>query len=112
MDIKQFYNDVIDDEVKKSLDFGFKIKEEDEKLERKVVIEIFEKYYDEIKSIDKSYFSNDYQILQNKILIEIQKKLDAQLIYYFNNTPECGIKTSYNCHLESVVIGIYRYLAM
>lgn len=101
---KSRIDDIIDDNVKKSNDFGLKIDKSDIKLEKEVLNEIFSRKV--IKSIHE-YTDSEYHDLFLEILYEVQSKLEYQMKYYFIKMP--ARRFAYKCHIEAVISDILRF---
>lgn len=100
--------EVIDREIKVSAKFGLKITPEHEKIEKHVIMVIFNEYGSTLNQRGKIYSGDQYsemmQYLTQTVCIALKKEID----YYFDKTPEGETKNKYNCHLHSVITCLAR----
>ncbi len=97
--LQKYINNIVDDEVKKSLTMELNIKDEDIKREKSVLYFAFKNKVQDIKLAD----DYNYSLIVREIHNQISDKLAPQLKYYFDNSKEGEVKNKYNCHLNSVV---------
>lgn len=93
------------DEVKKTEQFGLKIKKEDIRKEVKVIESIFLEFFDDIKNST----SQSYQILKNTITKAIMGSLENEIKYYYDYSIKNSlqVKNMYNCHLDSIISNLF-----
>jgi len=99
--LKKDIDKIIDNQVCLTSKFGLKIRKEDINKERVIVHELFTKYEGELNW-------NNYESIQRIITNELLKRMNNELRYYFNNTPQGETKSRYNIHLQYIINNIFR----
>jgi len=99
--LKKDIDKIIDNQICLSSKFGLKIEYEHIDKERIIIYNLFIKYKDKISW-------DNYESIQRIITNELLHKMNTELRYYFNNTPQGETRTRYNIHLQYIINDIFR----
>lgn len=97
---QKFIENAIDNEIKKTFNFGLEIEKNDILLEKKLFIIIFKHYWVEIENIKSD---NDYNILKRIIIEYVFERLSDKVKYYIEKTKDYNVKNMYQCHISNTI---------
>ncbi|NTW13794.1 MAG: hypothetical protein HGA31_02055 [Candidatus Moranbacteria bacterium] len=100
--------DVIDQEIRKSGNFGLVLRSEDEYREKVTVLTIFDHFGQSLNDKGEILSGSEYEAAMRDVSVMAYEILKDQLARYFDETPEGGTRNRYACHVESVMSRLSR----
>lgn len=100
----KFISSVIDDEIKKTKEFGLNIDREDIEYEKLVFIGVFEHLWDKIENSGSNFTS--LRLIASRIINEKLSNLSKK--YFDISVKEnLDVKNMYNCHIDECMSKLF-----
>lgn len=99
----KFIIDTIDNEVKKSKEFGLDIDKEDIDYEKEIVTTIILRIWDKIKTCS----SNEYTQLMTSTINDLSNHFHKQSLDYRERTKNSNVKNMYQVHISSIIHSLF-----